>query len=70
MNSTQLLDRLSDAEDIKAVYAHEDDKFCAAMQRAITAGYEHPPMIGIDTRPCTTNPHKLTAAMLVKFLTY
>jgi len=34
----------------------QNDKFCAAMKRAVAAGLESPPMIGIDTRPGTKAP--------------
>lgn len=34
----------------------QDEAFCDAMDLACRQGLEHPPMIGIDTRPCTKSP--------------
>jgi hypothetical protein len=34
----------------------QDQAFCDAMLKAVWAGLEHPPMLGIDTRPGTTRP--------------
>lgn len=36
--------------------AVDDGRFAAAMRAAIAAGLERPPMLGIDTRPCTKAP--------------
>jgi hypothetical protein len=37
----------------------QDEAFCDAMDIACRSGLEHPPMIGVDTRPCTKNPMPL-----------
>lgn len=37
-------------------YIAVNQAFCDAMIRAIRAGLERPPMIGIDHRPGTRNP--------------
>jgi hypothetical protein len=34
----------------------QDEAFCDAMYSAYSQGLEHPPRIGIDTRPCTQKP--------------
>ena len=34
----------------------QDEAFCDLMRWAVAQGLEHPPMIGIDTRPCTSKP--------------
>jgi hypothetical protein len=34
----------------------QDENFCHAMRRAVLRRQEHPPMVGIDTRPGTRNP--------------
>jgi hypothetical protein len=39
----------------------EDLSFIAAMIKAVRAGRERPPGIGIDTRPSTNNPRLITA---------
>lgn len=37
----------------------QDEAFCDAMDYAYRQGLEHPPKIGIDTRPCTNKPRVL-----------
>ena len=34
----------------------QDEAFVRAMKRAVAQGLEHPPMVGIDTRPGTSKP--------------
>jgi len=34
----------------------QDEAFCDLMRWAVAQGLEHPPMIGIDTRPGTSKP--------------
>ena len=34
----------------------QDEAFCSTMDQAIKLGLEQPPMIGVDTRPCTKKP--------------
>lgn len=34
----------------------QDEAFCDALAVAWKQGLEHPPMIGVDTRPCTEKP--------------
>jgi hypothetical protein len=34
----------------------QDEAFCDALAYAWKQGLENPPMIGIDSRPCTANP--------------
>lgn len=34
----------------------QDARYVAAMQAAIERGLERPPMVGVDTRPCTLRP--------------
>ncbi len=40
----------------EAEWHYRDDLFCRALTAAIDLGLEHPPMIGIDKRPCTKKP--------------
>ena len=34
----------------------QDEAFQRAMHRAVARRQEHPPMLGVDTRPCTRAP--------------
>lgn len=34
----------------------QDEAFCDALDYAWRQGLEHPPKIGVDTRPCTRKP--------------
>ena len=40
----------------------QNDAFCAAMMRALQAGHEQVPMLGVDTRPGTQHPQMMGAA--------
>jgi hypothetical protein len=42
-----------DGEDGREI---DEGAFANAMMAAVEAGLEHPPMIGVDTRPCTKRP--------------
>jgi hypothetical protein len=44
------------ADDFRNAMDEQDYKFIQAMSRAVAQGLEHPPMLGVDTRPCTTRP--------------
>jgi hypothetical protein len=43
----------ADAYDARLL---DDGRFAIAMMAAVDAGLEHPPMLGVDTRPCTVSP--------------
>ena len=44
-----------DHEARRSMWAQDRD-FCERMLRAARADLEHPPMLGIDRRPCTRKP--------------
>ena len=45
----------SDRVELRSLWA-QDRAFCDAMLRAVNAGRETPPMLGVDTRPGTRSP--------------
>ena len=52
---------LSDSEKCEhRTRIEQDEAFCRAMARTVAAGWEHPPMLGIDTRPGTSRPQIMT----------
>jgi hypothetical protein len=48
-------DYVGDRVELQSIWT-QDRKFCDAMLRAIHAGHETPPMLGVDTRPGTRSP--------------